>query len=307
MRIPFYSPFLCFSLVIFSCKNIDHHDNSKKYHFDLHVSTGARYYFNINTETATKVSVMGKDMESVNESEIGLIYEVVNSTADSILVKVTYDKLHLGVKNKAGEQEINTDNAGHSFDKMEKQLGAVKGSSMNIVLNSKGDILRVEGGKEIADKLLSTTTLDAATQNRNRELLDKFIGDEFVKNNLAREFKLFPDSAVAVGDTWQMKSILPAELKADAVTKFTFEDLTNKLATVKSAAEINTDSKTSVMGNEVTMNTKGKQEGHFETDALTGLLMNGQSTTTMEGNFLVMGKDVPVSIKVTKHITGKKM
>jgi hypothetical protein len=91
---------------------------------------------------------MGKEMETINQSEIGLIYEVVSSTADSILINVTYDKLHLGIKNKAGEQEINTDNADHSFDKMEKQLGAVKGSSMKIVLNSKGDILRVEGARE---------------------------------------------------------------------------------------------------------------------------------------------------------------
>jgi hypothetical protein len=61
------------------------------------------------------------------------------------------------------------------------------------------------------------------------------------------------------------------------------------------------------MGNEVVMNTKGKQEGHFEMDIVTGLLANGQSTTSMEGNFQVMGKDIPVSIKVTKHITGKKL
>jgi hypothetical protein len=149
---------------------------------------------------------------------------------------------------------------------------------------------------------------DAAMQTQVREQFNKFIGDDFVKDNLAGQFKMFPDSAVAVGDTWQMKSMLPAGIQGDAVTQYTFDDLTDKLATVESVSEINnTDSKMSVMGNDVTMNTTGKQKGHFETDAVTGLLVNGQSTTSMEGTFLVMGKDIPVSIKVTKHITGKKM
>jgi hypothetical protein len=61
------------------------------------------------------------------------------------------------------------------------------------------------------------------------------------------------------------------------------------------------------MGNEVTASMKGNNEGRFETDTNTGLLMKGETITSMEGSFQMMGKDIPVSIKITKHITGKKI
>ncbi|OQP44842.1 hypothetical protein A4H97_10810 [Niastella yeongjuensis] len=304
----FIIPFLCISPFLFSCKSSSYHTDGKKYKFGLYLITGDKYYFNIITETSTKVSVMNKDMESNNHSEVGLIYEVVNSTSDSIQIKLTYDNLKFSLKNKDGEKEIDAANSGHTLNDQEKQLATVKGASMNITFNKKGDVLHITGGKENVDKLIATLNATSSTnQDQIREQFSKFIGDDFIRNYLGREFKLFPDTAVSVGDTWQMKSSLPAEINTDAVSKFTLDDFSDNLVLVESAAEINTDNKTSVMGNEVVMNMKGKQEGHFETDIVTGLLINGQSATSIEGNFQVMGKEVPVSIKVTKHISGKKM
>ena len=310
MKILFFSSSLCLVTFLFSCKNTGRHSQSgKKYQFGLHLTTGAKYYFNINGETVSKVSVRDKEVESTNQTDVGLIYEVVSSTADSIQIKLTYDQLHFKLKNKDGEKEIDAANSGHTLDNLENQLAAIKGSTMNITLNKRGEILNITGGKEIADKLLATMNVqDATSQAQIRGQFSKFIGDDFVKDNLASQFKLFPDSAVAVGDTWQMKSMLPAGIQGDAETKYTFDDLSDKQATIVSVSEINNpDGKMSLMGTDVTMNTTGKQEGHFETDVTTGLLMNSQSTTTMEGNFQVMGKEIPVSIKVTRHITGKKM
>lgn len=308
MRTSLITPFLCLLPFLFSCKNTIHHSPNNKYQFALHLTTGAKYYFNINTETVSKVSVNGKDVETNNKSEAGLIYEVVNSTPDSIQIKLTYDQMKFALKNKAGEKEIDAANAGHSFDDLEKQLAAVKGASMNITLNKKGDILQVTGGNEIIDKLMAATnTRDKAIQVRSREGLNKLIGDDFVRNNLARPFKLFPDTTVSVGDTWKMKNMLPSEIKTDALTTCTLDDIAGNLAKVDAVSEINTNDKTTVMGSEVAANTKGTQEGHFETDITTGLMMNGTSITSMEGSFQLMGRVIPLDLKITKTITGKKI
>lgn len=233
---------------------------------------------------------------------------MVNSTPDSIQIKVTYDQLKFSLKNKEGEKEIDAANSGHSFDNLEKQLAAIKGASMNITLNKKGDVLQVVGSKEIADKLIATLhATNPASQARVREQFNKFIGEDFVKNNLATQFKLFPDSTVAVGNTWEIKNIISAEIGVNAVTKYVFDDMDGSSATVTGSAEINTDNNATIMGNEVVTNMKGNQEGRFETDTATGLLMKGETTTSMEGSFQMMGKDIPVSIKIKKHITGKKL
>lgn len=308
MKLLLYSASLCVSISLLSCKNTGPRDASKKYHFNLNLSTGSKYYFNINTETVSKVSAMGKDVETNNQSEVGLIYEVVNSTPDSIQIKITYDQLKFSLKSKEGEKEIDAANSGHSFDNMEKQLAAVKGSSLNVTLNKKGEVLQVSGGNEITDKLIATlNATNPASQARVREQFNKFLGEDFVKNNLASQFKLFPDSAVAVGNTWKQENTLSMEIGAKASSTFTFDDLDGNIASVKSTAVINTDNKTTIMGNEVEANMKGSQEGQFETDTATGLLMKSETTTAIDGSMQMMGKDIPLSIKITKHIKGKKL
>jgi hypothetical protein len=295
------------SLFLFSCKNTTR-DSSKKYQFNLNPPTGAKYYFNINTETISHVSVNGREIETNNQSEVGLIYEVVKSSPDSIQIKITYDQLKFSLKNKDGEKEIDAANSGHSFDNQEKQLAAIKGASMNLILNKKGNVLLVAGGNEIADKLIATLNATSpASQARVREQFNKFIGEDFVKNNLASQFKLFPDTAVAVGDTWKQENTLSTEIEVKASTNFVFDDLDGNIATVKSTAIINTDNKTTIMGNEVEANIKGNQESEFETDIATGLLMKAETSTSIDGSMQMMGKDIPLSIKITKHIDGKKL
>lgn len=308
MRTYFISPFLCLLPFLFSCKDNGHHDAGKKYQFALNPAAGAKYYFNINTETVSKVSVNGKEVETNNLSEVGLIYEVVSNTPDSIQIKITYDQLKFNLKSKDGEKEIDAANSGHTLNDQEKQLAAIKGASMNITLNKKGDVLQVAGSKEIADKLISTLhATSAASQAQIREQFNKFIGEDFVKNNLASQFKLFPDTAVSVGNSWEMKNIASDEIGADGVTRYVFDDLDGTSAAVTCVATINTDNKTTIMGSEVAASMNGKQEGRFETDINTGLLMKGETTTSMEGSFQMMGKDIPVSIKMKKNITGKKL
>lgn len=308
MRIFFFSTALYLSLFQSSCKNNTHHGATKKYHFNLNPPTGAKYYFNINTETESKVSAMGRDVETNNKSEVGLIYEVVSSTPDSIQIKITYDQLKFSLKTKEGEKEIDAANSGHSFDNLEKQLAAVKGSSLNVTLNKKGEVLLISGGNEITDKLIATlNATNPASQARVREQFNKFLGEDFVENNLASQFKLFPDTAVAVGNTWKQENALSTEIGTKASSTFSFDDLDGNIAAVKSTAVINTNNKTTIMGNEVEANIQGNQEGQFETDTATGLLMKSETTTAIDGTMQMMGKDIPLSIKITKHIDGKKL
>lgn len=308
MKVLFVMMFLSFSLNLFSCRNINHSDTNKKYLYNLNLPTGTKYYFNINTKTVSKLSAMGKDVETNNQSEVGLIYEVVGRSADSIQIKITYDQLKFALKSKEGTKEIDAANSGHSFDNMEKQLAAVKGSSLNVTLNKKGEVLQVSGGNEITDKLIATLNVSNPTsQARVREQFNKFIGEDFVKNNLASQFKLFPDTAVAVGNTWKQENTLSTEIGAKASSTFTFDDLDGNIATVQSTAVINTDNKMTIMGNEVVANMKGNQEGQFETDTATGLLMKSETTTAIDGSMQMMGKDIPLSIKITKRIDGRKL
>ena len=151
-------------------------------------------------------------------------------------------------------------------------------------------------------------TQDVNSKKMVQEQLSNFIGEDFKKKNyLGQALKLFPDTAVYVGDTWSRKNVISADLKSDALITYTLASVKNNTAEVEAESEINSNSTTNVMGIDAATKIEGKQESHFEADTNTGLLLAGQSTTSMDGTIQMMGKEIPITIKITKHITGKKM
>jgi hypothetical protein len=310
MKILFWISFLCLSPFLFSCKNSDQHHapSDKKYQFGLHLTAGEKYYYNINTETQTKLEVNSKKVDNNKSSEIGLIYEVLKDSADTVLVKITYDQLRINVKNNNNEKELDASNGQGSLNPGEKIFSTLKGSSIMVALNKKGDVLQVTGSQEIVDKLLvAMNTRDVNTKKMLQEQLSNFIGEEFIKNNLGQSLKLFPDTAVYIGDTWSRKNVISADLHSEALINYTLTSVKNNMAEVQTGSEISNNSNTNVMGIYAATKIEGKQEGRFEADINTGLLLTGQSTTSMDGTIQTMGKEIPITIKITKHITGKKI
>jgi hypothetical protein len=309
MRISLISP-LCLLPFLFSCKNSGHHNapSDKKYQFGLHLTTGEKYYYNITSETVTKLEVNNKKVDNNKSSEIGLIYEVLKDSADTIRVKITYDDLRINVKNNNSEKELDASNGPGSLNPGEKIFSTLKGTSIMISLNKKGDIIQVTGNQEIVDKMLSAIDArDANSKKMVQEQLSNFIGEDFIKNNLGQALKLFPDTAVYVGDSWSRKNVISADLKSDALINYTLTSVKNNIAEIESESEISSNSTSAMMGIEALARLEGKQEGRFEADTRSGLLLTGQSTTSMDGTIQMMGKEIPVTIKITKHITGKKI
>ena len=299
------------SLCIFSCKSRGgrHHSaTDKKYHLSLHLPPGSKYYYTITNQMQTVAEANGKSVNNNNQSEIGLIYEVLNNAADTILLKVTYDKLNFNLKSNNQEQQMDASNSIHTLDPVEKLLGTIRGKSIQITLTEKGDIVNVSGTKEITDTILKAVNAqDAYIKNTLRDQMAKLVGDEFIRNNLQYQFRFFPDTAIYIGDSWSKAASPTSEIKTDAVTKYTLADVNGNTAEVAAASEMSGSSTTTLMGSEVQANLEGTQKGTYEADITTGLLMKGKSTTSMEGIIQLMGREVPVKIVISKQMATKKL
>ena len=302
---------LLYGLFAFSCRNaLPHHrtESDKSYRTGLNVAAGNEYSYIISNETETRLELNAKKVETTKKSTTTFLYKFLQDSVGTHLLKVTYDKLHITIKNDESEQESDASNP-NPFDPIGKLLASIKGSSVFITLNSKGDILSITGDKEIADKILSSmNTMDAKTREAVQQQLSKLAGEDFIKNNLAPGFKLFPDSAVYVGDSWTRKSPISSDIKLDGVTTYTLRSVEDNVAKVETTSEINNTGNTvKIMGYDVSANVKGSQKGEFTADMQTGLVTHGLSTLSVEGTIQVLGKEVPATIKVTREITGTKL
>jgi Family of unknown function (DUF6263) len=136
-------------------------EDGERYQYKLHPAAGRKYNYTIITETSTMLEVEDKKIKTGNRSEIGLIYEVLRDSANNPLIRITYSKLYMVLqKTDEEDQVIDADNAVTSNDEVEKLLNTIKGSSITLTINTKGDIVKVSGSKEISDKIMAGMKAD---------------------------------------------------------------------------------------------------------------------------------------------------
>lgn len=303
--------FLLSAILLLSCNNkTDKSSSDQPYHFALKLPAGQKYYYTLINETQTTATVNGKDVASGSTATLGLIYEFSKDTGNNFNLKITYDKIHVSIKEKDNRTtEIDADKSSTSFDPVEKLLGNLKGGELLITLNQKGAVVNIAGSKEIADRLMAgTNQMDAYSARATQQLLSQFAGELFVKNNLSQGFQLFPDSAIHAGDSWKRKQAQNADMSFESDARYTLTGISNGFASVESDAAItNVKTKNPMTGGATPAYIQGSQTGNFQVDTATGLLMKEKTSTTLKGIMSAYGREVPITISLKREISGKKL
>ena len=303
---------LLIGLTLWGCNSkTGDNKHSLKVNVLFHPVQGAKFYYTVTNEMNTELKVNAQKINISKKAEIGMIYEMLKDSAGNRELKVTYDKFHIVTKDKDGNTETwDAEKAEESEEQMDKVLNYIKGNSLLITVSPKGDVLNVTGTQQINDKIMSgLSTYSAGDRAKIQAQLSQLIGETFVKNNLQASFKLFPDSAIAVGSNWTRKAQPTGELTFDADNKFTLEGIADDVASVSAKAIIKNvhSSGADMFGTGAQVDISGEQTGNFETNVKTGMLLSGKTETTLDGVVNVMNHSVPISIKTNKKISAKKM
>lgn len=204
---------------------------------------------------------------------------------------------------------MDADNGANSADPVENFLGKIKGSSILAVINKNGQVLSGNETKNFIDSLVSSINIqDQRMRDQLKEQLSQLMGEGFIKNNL-ENFHIFPDTAVYVGDSWtRQNSTSASNITLNGVTKYTLTSISNGVANIEAESQISNVSNNGDKSlNNINADLKGTQEGEFEVNAQTGMLLNGKSSATIKGSLQLMGREVPVTIKMKRKVEGKKM
>ena len=292
-----------------SNRNYDDYDENKVYKLQLNPAPGSVYQYEVYNETEIDIDAETKEVHTANKSEVELNYAVGKDSADNFVFKTTYDKIKLYTKNGDTETEADANNATVSIDPVEKMLGILKSARIAATVNSRGEMIGVSGYKELEDKLMAGFPEDDQySRSMAKAQWEKVVGEGVVKNTLDQLFKIFPDSAIHIRDTWKLSSKQGGELPMNVKNIYTLKAINNDIAIIASEGIVTSDVKSNiVMGyNGVTANLKGEQKGEFEIETKTGMLINSRVTASVEGNLQVMGKEIPIAIKTSIKMSGRK-
>lgn len=292
-----------------SDRSYDKYDANKVYKLQLNPAPGSAYHYEMENKTEVEISAEGKEINTLNESEVGFNYSVEKDSAGNYLFTTTYDKIRLKTENGDNKTEADAANATISIDPVEKMLGILKAANIKATVTPKGEVKNVTGYDELEGRLMAEFAhADDYGKSMAHEQWKKVVGEGVVKNSMDQLFKLFPDSAIHLGDTWKLNSTQGGELPMTTKSIYTLKAINDDIAVITSEGIMVSDkASNSVMGySGVTAKLEGKQKGEFEVETKTGILIISNITADIKGVLQVMGREIPVEIKTTIRMTGRK-
>jgi hypothetical protein len=300
---------LFITVLFLGCKIHTHADTDPKYIPKIHLNVNEQYYYNISSEINTKLELNEKEVDNIKQSTIGLLYETLKDSADQFLIKITYDSLHILTKKGDVQTEMDAANVSEFSNPLEKILGIIKGNSLFVTLTKKGQIVSVNGYNELIDKIVEGVKFNNEDEKKQVQLqLSNLLGEKFLQTDFQDGFGLLPNSAVFVGDSWEKKETQSTEFKLNSNTTYTLESVKDSIVEIDASTEMeSTDSSFEIMGTNVDADLKGEQDGIFDIDLRTGLLIYQKTNASIKGNIKLLDREVPITIKIKKEISSKKL
>jgi hypothetical protein len=300
-------------LVLNACKMSQDSENDKfaadkTYMLRLNLLPGSVYNYEITNETVIEVDFEDKIVENINRTEFGFNYLVSNDSSGNSLLTMTFNKIQLFKKSNDNETELDAENATFSTDQTEKMLGLLKGSELITTINKRGEVLKITGLKEMSGSIMNLfPQTDDNTKVAIEAEWEKIAENGFVKSSLEQLFKLFPDSAIHLGDSWNLKSKQDPAFPVTIIGHYQLKAINNNLAIIESEGKVkeNTSMTLQETGWQISQ-LSGDQQGVFDMETNTGMLINGKIKAKITGNVHVMGKEVPVKIKTLISIKGDR-
>ena len=305
-------PFLGFIFFI-SCKTHPSSDRNyagdgKVYKLRIDPLSGSKYQYQISSGSVLNMEVDSKPVENIKKADVTINYGIDKDSLGDFVLNITYDKIHVYTKSNDQVTDINAENA-NSVDPMERLLAAVKAGEIIATVNKIGEVKTMNGFTEIASKILSeASTISLPDKQQVQQQWKSVVEQGMVKKNIDQLFKMFPDSAIHIGDRWRMTSEDEAGISFAIKNVYTLRSIKDGIADIESQGEITSDkTSTLLMGVDVVAELTGQQQGSYSMDVRTGMLVDCKMSADIEGKIQMMGRDIPVKISTSVKMNGRKI
>jgi hypothetical protein len=272
--------FLSIGLVASSCGNKksggnDGPGSSDEIELRLNLTKGKKYDMKMVMNSNAEMNMMGQAVNTVNNIEMGLEYEVMDVLPNgNFLVRTTYKKTKMDGETMAMK---------YSYDSETGQATGMQGEQMSKSMKKMiGQYTELELDK--FGKVIKSTNSDT-TARKSRGGIENF------------SFAVFPDKKIKVGDSWD--SNIEQNMEGTIImikTKYKLNSVTNGIAdiSIDGVMEIKPGSEGKV---------SGTQKGTAKIEVATGLGKEVVIDQDMEMEMNDMGMKMPVKMKNKITIT----
>lgn len=270
---------------------------------------GTAYHYTIENKSELEIEVQEKSTQRTTEFEVGITYRISADTSGSYLFETTYDKVLLVNNNDGVETISDAERANPASPLTERMLGALKESKLVVSVAPGNDIKIISGYEELSGKLMTgLDTTNAYTKQVAQQTIDEVIKKGLIQKNVDQLFRFFPDSAMRIGSKWKVNTKEQQGFALNIGTFYTLNDIDDGVAFISSRSTVTSDkTPIALLGNSAVPDLAGEQEGVYEVEAETCMLLNASIVSTIKGVVNLGMSSVPVSIKVKVSLKGKRL
>jgi hypothetical protein len=276
----------------------------KTYVLRQNYPTGYKYDFSITSDQIINQKIGGQDVHLNQNIGTDYTFDITEGHNGEKDVKVTYNKIFIRSVAMGNTMTYNSDDQ----DSTKKNpFSGFKGASFYMTVTPNGGIKTVAGIDKMLDNMAARMTKDTSQVKQIKNALSKQFSNEVVKQTMESSFKIYPDRAVKIGDSWTVDTKMQMSMPIETITQYTLKEVKDGIATLSVKGTLISKGNFEAMGNKMETDLKGTNSGETSLDIKTGIVLNSHLRIELYGKMKSMGQDIDFEMQGINKIVGKEI
>ncbi|MFD2582739.1 DUF6263 family protein [Pedobacter vanadiisoli] len=276
----------------------------KTYLLRQNYPTGNRYNFSFISDQLINQKISGKSINSTQTIETDYTFDIAEGRNGDKDIKVTYNRSFMKSTAMGNALTLSSDDQ----DSTKKNpLRSIKGASFYMTVTPNGGIKTVAGIDKMLDNMSARMSKDTSQVKQIKNALSKQFSNEVVKQTMESSFKIYPDKAVKIGDSWSVDTKMQMSMPIETITQYTLKEVKDNVAILGVKGTLISKGDFQVMGNKMETDLKGTNSGETSIDIKTGVVLNSHLRIELYGKMKSMGQDIDFEMQGINKIIGKEV
>ena len=300
--------FVFLLLLVTSCE-------AKKERLELNLTKGETYTQQMASSMSILQTINGQEVKTNMSVHGNMTYKVIDIQNSVYEIEVRYESLALKMSMPGGTMEFSSEK-NDANDILSTLLGVMKNKPFLVKMTKTGKVNEVKNIENLfSDMFIKTPTLNEMQQQQIRQQLMQAYGEQAFKGNLEMCSAIFPDSTVAKGDKWVIKTKLESGMAANMETSYELKETEDTFYIISGISKIATADKDAYIqsnGMPLKYDMTGTMTSEIKINRKTGWVIESKTSQTIQGTAQIKdnpqmpgGMSIPMTMNNEMTVTEK--
>lgn len=276
----------------------------KTYSLKQNYTTGNKYDFSFVSDQIINQKIAGRSINSTQTIGTDYIFDITEGHNRDKDIKVTYNRLFMKSNAMGNAMTLSSDDQ----DSTKKNpFSGLKGASFYMTISPAGVVKTVAGIDKMLDNMAVRMSKDTSQVKQFKNALSKQFSNEIVKQTMESSFKIYPDKAVKIGDSWTVDTKMQMSIPIETITQYTLKEVKDGIAILSVKGTLVSKGNFEAMGNKMETDLQGTNSGETSIEIKTGIVQNSHLRVELYGKMKSMGQDIDFEMQGINKIVGKEI